>query len=374
MKKVAVILFLIISVMGCKKPYNPPAITGNGSYLVVEGVINAGSDSTTIKLSRTVNISDANAANPVLHATVAVQSDQDVSYPLTETTNGNYVSTGLNLDNTHTYRLNIKTTNNEQYQSDLVPVLVTPAIDRLGFKILSVPADTGIQIYANTHDATNTVKYYRWDYDENWEFYAKYISRWKADGDSIRLRHSNENITVCYTNDVSSDIVLGSTAKLQQDIIYQNPIVNIPHTSEKIEDDYTILLREYALTADAYNFWVSLKKNTEQLGSIFDAQPSQITGNIHCITNPSEPVIGYISVSTVTSKRIYISNANLPAWVPTYPYTCEQDAVNSKAEIISTLILDSSRFIPTTAPNTYSTRECVDCTIRGTKTPPPFWK
>jgi len=320
----------------------------------------------------------------VLHATVAVQSDQNVSYPLTETTNGNYVSAGLNLDNSHTYRLSIKTPNNEQYQSDLVPVLITPAIDSLGFKILSVPADTGIQIYANTHDQTNTVKYYRWDYDENWEFSAKYISYWKADGNIIRIRQANENITVCYTNDVSSDIVLGSSAKLQQDVIYQSPVVYIPHTSEKLEDKYTILLREYALTADAYNFWVSLKKNTEQLGSIFDAQPSQITGNIHCVTNPSEPVIGYVSVSTVTSKRIYISNAQLPAWVPTYPYNCQQDTVLLPAEIISTLILDSANFIPTgppplgtattQSPHIYSSRICVDCTVRGTKTPPPFWK
>jgi len=381
MKRVAYILFLMIVVIGCKKPYNPPAITAPNGYLVVEGVINSSSDSTTITLSRTVNISSNITSNPVLHAVVAVESDQNVVYPLTETTNGNYVSAGLNLDDTHTYRLSIKTTNNEQYQSDLVPVLVTPPIDSVGFKILSVPADTGIQIYANTHDPTNSVKYYRWDYNENWEFYAKYISYWKADGSIIRIRQANENITVCYTNDISSDIVLGTSAKLQQDVIYQNPIVYIPHTSEKLEDDYTILVREYALTADAYNFWVSLKKNTEQLGSIFDAQPSQITGNIHCVTSPSEPVIGYISVSTVTSKRIYISNAQLPAWVATYPYNCQQETTD---DAYDTLILDSANFIPTgppplgtattQSPNIYSTRECVDCTIRGTKTPPAFWK
>jgi uncharacterized lipoprotein YajG len=384
MKRITFLLILIISAMACRKPYNPPAITSPAGYLVVEGVINSSSDSTTIKLSRTVNISSATPANAVLHALVSIESDQNVSFPLTETTNGNYVSAGLNLDKSHTYRLSIKTSKNEQYYSDFVPVNITPPIDSVGFKILSTPADTGIQIYANTHDPSNTVKYYRWDYDENWEFSAKYISYWKADGPLIRIRQANENITVCYTSDVSSDIVLGSSAKLQQDVIYQNPIVNIPSTSEKIENEYTILLREYALTADAYNFWVSLKKNTEQLGSIFDAQPSQISGNIHCITNPSEPVIGYVSVSTVSSKRIYISNAQLPNWVPTYPYNCQQDSVFKRAEIISTLILDSVNFIPTgpiPAPGAttssffyYSSRECVNCTIRGTTTPPAFWK
>jgi hypothetical protein len=380
------IILITIIFAGCRKPYNPPAITSPAGHLVVEGVINSGSDSTTITLSRTVNVSSANTANPVLHATVAVQSDQNVSYPLTETTNGNYVSAGLNLDNSHTYRLSIKTTNNEQYQSDLVHVLVTPPFDSVGFNILSAPADTGVQIYANAHDPTNTVKYYRWDYSEAWEFHSKSISYWISNGTTLVLRTQAQDVSTCYTNDVSSDIVLGSTAKLKQAVIYQNPIVFISSHSEKIENEYSILLRQYALTADAYNFWVSLKKNTEQLGSIFDAQPSQLTGNIHCITNPSEPVIGYVSVSTVPSKRIFIASSQLPGWVTTYPYSCSVgDTLRTYTERwFQYLVVDSSVNLDAGPPPLpggglpfhflYTSRQCADCTIRGTITPPPFWK
>ena len=42
-----------------------------------------------------------------------------------------------------------------------------------------------------------------------------------------------------------------------------------------------------------------MQKNAESLGSIFDEQPTQITGNIHSVTNPSEQVIGYVSAGTV---------------------------------------------------------------------------
>ena len=381
----------MISAWACKKPYNPPAITGNSGFLVVEGVINSGPDSTTIKLSKTVNVSGANATNPVSNAAVAVVSDQGVTFPLTETANGNYVATGLNLDKTHQYRLSIKTSDNKQYQSDLAPVVVTPTIDSIGYNIINTDGQTGIQIYANTHDPSNTLKYYRWDYDEAWAFHAKYVSFYVSNGTTLVVRRPDQDVSYCYSSDVSSAIVLGSSAKLKQDVIYQSPIIFIASTSEKIESEYSILLRQYALTADAYNFWTNLKKNTEQLGSIFDAQPTQLTGNIHCTTNPAEPVIGYVSVCTVASKRVFISNANLPAWVATYPYDCSYDP-SWVADTIHTYgytyyndLVDNPQvylaFLPPPLPGngippvlkeipTY----CADCTNRGTTKAPQFWK
>ena len=154
---------LLLSLLCCRKPYSPPAIAVAGSYLVVEGVINSGSDSTIIKLSKTVKISNATAINPVTGAIVAVESDQNVVFPLTETTKGYYVSAGLNLNSSHTYRLSINT-GSEQYYSDYVPVLNSPPIDSIYFKVI----DTGLTVYSATHDPTNTTKYYRWDYTETW--------------------------------------------------------------------------------------------------------------------------------------------------------------------------------------------------------------
>jgi len=161
MKKWEAILLSIIILSGCKKPYNPPATASPGSYLVVEGVINAGADSTVITLSKTVSLSSASGANPVLNAVVTVESNKNNVYPLTDAGHGKYFSAGLNLDNTLQYRLNIKTSNNEQYQSAFQAVAITPPIDSLGFVIQNTPTNTGIQVYLNTHDPSNKTKYYR---------------------------------------------------------------------------------------------------------------------------------------------------------------------------------------------------------------------
>src|SRR6266705_3121002 len=91
--------------IGCKKPYAPSIVASNNNYLVVEGVINAGSDSTVIKLSRTVNISGQTTANTEAGAQIFVEGDQNTSYPLKETKSGRYISVPLSLDKNHRYRL-----------------------------------------------------------------------------------------------------------------------------------------------------------------------------------------------------------------------------------------------------------------------------
>src|ERR1700743_2693971 len=103
-----------IAITGCKKPYNPVIVTANANYLVVEGVINSGQDSTVIHLSRTINISDTTKVNPELGAQVTVESDQNTTYPLQELGKGVYASPFLNLDAAHKYHLRIKTSDGKE--------------------------------------------------------------------------------------------------------------------------------------------------------------------------------------------------------------------------------------------------------------------
>ncbi len=386
MNKTSCILFLIILTMICRKPYNPPVIANTPSYLVVEGVISTGADSTIVKLSRTISLSNGATVNMVTHATLTIESNANTTYPLTEIKKGYYATPGLNLDNTKQYRLRVKTPDNQQYLSDFVPVNVSPPIDSVGFTV----ANTGVQIYANTHDPNNNTRYYRWDYAETWQFHTQYYSEYVTDGTQLVGRQANQFVYYCFAGDLSSTIILGSSAKLSQDVIYQNPITLVPSTSEKIESKYSILLRQYALSGDAFKFWTNLKKTTEELGSIFDAQPTEINGNIHNINNPNEPVIGYISACAIQSKRIFIDNTQLPVtWRPIYPFSCSLDSLYFKApfdsvnQVLEYLIpLGSSSRAITPFPSVppppkgyiAASSQCADCTIRGVTQAPSFWQ
>jgi Domain of unknown function (DUF4249) len=401
-------LLIMLAVVACKKQYNPTIIGAPNSYLVVEGEINSGPDSTFIKLSRTVNISSKISTKPELNAIIIVEGDQNTSYPLIETGNGTYACAGLNLDATHKYRLDIKTANSEQYQSDYVPVLNSPPIDSVTYDAKTiVETGPGLNIYVNTHDPTNKVQYYRWDYQETWEFHPAFESIYKSNGDTVLARDLvHDNIYQCWRSDSSSTIILGSSAKLSQSVIAHNPLAFINSTSEKVSVGYSILVRQYALTTDAYNFYTNLKKNTEQLGSIFDTQPSEINGNIHCVNNPSEPVIGYISVGSAAVQRIFVNQRRLPFWTATTVYDgcmLVPNPLNPKAlccyysfpdafgtihnqvnEYINydiggnsdPLIPVSAIALPAQPPIGYTAAypECADCTLRGTNKRPAFWQ
>jgi hypothetical protein len=360
--------------ISCKKPYNPPAVNSPGSYLVVEGVISPGNEITTIRLSRTIKIS-SNTIAPELGAIVTIEDDQNETFPMASDSAGIYtciVGSGISKK----YRLRISTADGLQYLSDFETIQNTPPIDSVGYNL----TQNGLQIYVNTHDPNNSTHYYRWDYGETWQFHAKYFSQFEVVNNQLVIR--SKQIYGCFARDSSSNIVLGSSANLKSDVIYQNPITNILATSEKLETKYSILVREYALTGEAFNFWTNLKKNTEQLGSIFDAQPSTMTGNIHCLSNPNLPVLGYISVCNTQSKRIFITNLQLPNnFTPIYPYDCQQDTVKL-VDLPTILTAPPGIFDITTQISKngflvgYFTTSpiCADCTLRGTTTQPAFWK
>lgn len=374
-------IIVITMIITCKKPYNPVLADGNTNVLVVDGTINSGADSTIIKLSRTVKLTDRSAQNPEVNATITVEDDQSNIYNLSEAPNGLYVSAGLNLNTARQYRLRVKAKNGEVYLSDYSPVKITPPIDSIGFNITA----NGLSIYANAHDATNNTRYYRWDYDETWRFNSLFNSFYVTDGTSIVPRNNKTYIHECFGNDKSTSITLATTTKLIQDVVYQAPVQLIDPGSEKISIRYSILLRQYALTKEAYEFWSNIKRNTETLGNIFDAQPSTAIGNIHCISDPGKAVIGFVSVSTVQQKRVFIDRTELPAdWKTIYPERCLLDTAfysNPRTkgnDVADRLIPIGSGAIPVesigTKGFTAAPRFCVDCTVRGTLKQPPFWK
>jgi hypothetical protein len=376
------IIFIILPVfftalgISCKKSYNPPAINADNKFLVIDGVLLNSIDSpSVIRLSRTVRLTDSTTASyPETGATVSVEGNSGENFSFTEKPGGIYFSNPLMLNYSSQYRLKITTANGNQYQSDYVSVGQTPGIDSVTWQ-----QQNDVAIKVNTHDPLNNTKYYRWDFVETWQ-YTSTFNRTISELNGLIFYVDSTNQTYnCWSSDISTDILLGSTVALSQDVISEAPITIIPQNSEKIGIRYSILVKQYALTEAAYQYFQVLKKNTESLGSIFDAQPTQLVGNIHSISNPSEVVIGYITASSVQQQRIFISNNQLNNWNWFYNgVDCSLISIDQNPNYFLVYDYPDTSYAPYyfISPGSIqlAKKVCVDCRLRGgTTNKPTYW-
>jgi uncharacterized protein DUF4249 len=383
----------------CRKLYEPKTAMLKSGYLVVEGSVNPGSgitDSTIFHLSRTVSLTSTNINNPELGAIVTIHGGNAgaAGYTLSETGNGYYkLAGGLDLDPNGHYYVTINTTDSRKYTTDSLTIKNAPPIDSLTWKW----EQNGVNTYVNTHDPNNKTTYYRWSYTETYIIRSVLQSDYilvTTPKDTIVPRTPSQEITICWVTDNSNNITLGSSARLSQDIITHAIVASVPGQSEKIYNRYSILVTQYALSEAEFNYWQQLKKNTEQLGSVFDPQPSEIPGNVRCVSNPSEKVLGFVSAGKPSQARIFVDNAQLSGWV-SFSQAEEANcgevtllfhkmvAPNQYINEVASEIYTGQAFVlePVVDPNTHlvigytatGSQGCADCTLRGTSIRPIFW-
>jgi hypothetical protein len=195
------------------------------------------------------------------------------------------------------------------------------------------------------------------------------------------VRYRTDNINRCWRTRSSTDINIGTSVRLSQDRIREAPLLFTRLPSVKFNYQYSILVRQYAQTPEAYQYWETLKKNTENIGSLFDPLPTQLTGNITCLTDPREPVLGFVSAASVAEKRIFIDGQELAErWTYVNEYgTCLPDTITPDkasqyfAGGTDIPLQELLNEMGTIIGYTYSGVSCVDCRQRGTNVKPGFW-
>lgn len=356
----------------CVEPFSPPEVNTDEGYLVIDGFLNIGTDTSRIELSHTQN---ANATTPVTRessAAVSVEEENGVIYNFTESGNGSYFLPPQQFNKTSKYRLRVKTAFGKEYLSDYVEVKDTPPIDSIEGKI--DPRQDAMVMQVNTHDPANQTRFYRWKFEETWQYRSAFNSSIeivkKPVGEDYEIVSRKEDINLCWRTLKSSNILLGSTVKLSQDVIKDLPLTAVPIPSNKLYIKYSILVKQYGLTQDAFEYWTSLAKTTEGTGSLFDPLPSQITGNIKNTADAQDLVFGYFSASVEQKKRIFLT-PNLG----TFP-RCDApdtlliiDALKVPSSILTNYFGPRSEYVLTTSPF------CADCRVQGgTITKPSFWE
>jgi hypothetical protein len=371
-----ILLAILIAVVlgACIEPYQPTDTLNAPDILVFDGSINSSGQSATLRITHAVPLSSIGAPPAESSATVTIDQFDGGSYQLAESEPGYYSSVGLSFDITKKYRLNVKTKAGKIYQSGYIELYESPPIDSVTWRT----STEGIEILVNTHDDTKRSQYYEWKFVETWKYTATYFSSYIFDDGNIYLRTLDDYNYTCYRTEPSTDILVSTTTQLSSDVVRDRVVATIPSKSWKISQGYTILVEQSVLSEEAYNYWSQLKKTTEDLGGLFDPMPARVTGNITCISDTSEPVLGYFRGGNTTEKRLWIHTPEIPTklrYVPPFG-DCVPDSIpfenmptSGQAWIIS---MYGSPFAEGYLLSSYA---CTDCRAhKGVLEVPDFWE
>ena len=374
---------LCLLLYGCITKFEPKGTDETEGILVVEGFIT--DDESVITLSRSKGLSYKNDPEDMISpyrvtgANVSIECDDGTQWVASGQNLGEYTVETGKLNPERQYRLKIEVDGHE-YQSEFACPMVSPEIDSVFW--MKNKSGQPVNIYVATYAPDSMVQYYRWSYREVWE-YVSYLQM----GDGYNPFYPDGFPFFCWGKANNSGLLLGSSEKtVSGKIIHQ--LTEILPWDDKLSILYRIDVKQNVIRKRAYDYFENVKKNAQQAGSLFAHVPSELKGNITCITDPKRTVIGYVDVSSTTQKRLYISphdyidvyerpkvdNCNV---VSRYEFFYAHNIQLYGGRIPEYFLVwdwDISELTGDTIPSKYVFNKCVDCTLwDGTTQKPADW-
>ena len=174
-----------------------------------------------------------------------------------------------------------------------------------------------MNIHISSHGQQSDTPYYMWTYEEDWEFHAD-INMQALGGFTLysdkfyQFENSYDNpYYYCWKHTISRNIHLYSTLDLKENTAKDVELLQIPIDDIRISYIYSILVKQWGLSEDAYKYYRTIKLYSEESAGLFTPIPTELLGNVSCISNPDKRVRGYVLASQTTTKRIFIYESEL---------------------------------------------------------------
>ncbi len=370
----------------CVERYDIKSIDSD-NRLVITGYISSDLKRHKVSISRTSKLNEPEFI-PEIGAQVTINDTNGTNLPLLSTAPGVYETSPYAGIIGHEYSLTVITKNGNQYLSDKVKLKDTPDIKNV-YATYSKSSNIGegpggFRIYLDTEDPANQTTYYRWEYDDTYEikmpFPSSYI--WLG-GSNVIFR--DQPIDICWSTKSSTNLFLKSTFGLSQDKITGHILREISGGSELMRVKYSMLVRQYSLSKNAYTYWNNLRILNEAQGSLFDRQPGNIRGNIKSLS-ANEEVLGYFDAGVIKEKRVFYTPFDFYESGYSRPPFLTGCGNAQPIEVLLSTVGDYLSQHPRDSllinevqgmgdVTIFLRRKyCMDCTTKGSNIKPSFWK
>ena len=376
--------------VSCIEPYNFKALETDRA-LVIDASLTDLNEVQFVYLNYSYPI-DTTELDPAGGAIVAIEASNGTEYSFTETNTVVYQSdVSFGAISGVSYRLNVNL-QGQQYQSLWETATAAVPIDSIYGEYVTIPsADnggflSGVQFFIDSYDASGQSTRFRYEWEEDYRILTPFPTWYYYEPADSSVYKRSETFDVCFANDTNKSMILSTTEGLSEPRITELPIRFADEQYILLHRRYALTIRQYSLSATAYNYYKHLKENNESAGTFFDKQKGAINGNITAANDPSEIVLGFFEVSGVSVRRQYFSQLDFKEQgfkISSYP-GCDQqldvDTVNVsnmpqyfQSECIGCLIVweleppGSGNFV-VVAP------ECADCRFLGVQDQPTWWE
>ncbi|MCJ7821344.1 MAG: DUF4249 domain-containing protein, partial [Bacteroidales bacterium] len=241
MNKKLIILFMALIVTGGCIVQFVPEFDEENPYLIVEGLITDQKEVYQLRLSWTYPLNAPYTYNPVNGFIISVTDDGGNRYFFEDRGDGTYVSDPGAFQGVpgRKYALHIEG-NSHIYESESMELMPVPPVDSVyAFREENEfyhPGKTtaGFQVYADSRDPDDLCRFFRWEFEETWEF-------------KIPWDYSGIVNRVCWKSEASNNINIKSTSALSESRVSRQPILFISTETDRLLRKYSILVKQYSL-------------------------------------------------------------------------------------------------------------------------------
>ena len=308
------VAFLLTCLFSCQEKYDDPSIKSAAEIVVVRGLITDDEGPYSVFVSHTIPF---NEKEPTVYADalgiegaeVIISDDKGNSEVLSEAGKGHYVTSegGIRGIAGNTYTLSVTTPDGDNYQSK--PCLLRPApeivsvypVNTEEFVLVNNYPDPptlqkrqGVGIFADIAGLSDHDTFYRFGIriikeTRHLYFMTPPIYCWST-------THINNEKNLLVTDHIAGDsIIMHHVTFLTPDVFPSDYEQTWAHTMYL--DGRIVALDIYALSREIYDYYSNFYKQLSAENRIFDPVPTNLAGNMYCLNDPSQTVLGIFEAS-----------------------------------------------------------------------------
>jgi hypothetical protein len=307
----------------------------------------------------------------------AMISSPDGFFKCRETIAGTYeLPTDFKVETGKSYQLHVFY-NDRFFESDYQELRRSPPIDSVTYRhtVQKLSEDgeivDGYRFFASTHDPGQGPSYYRWTLDATFLYTVPYNATHIWDGWKTNPA-SNKLLRTCWKSKKVSGIYLAQTIGLSENRVTEAPLNFESQYGDELSIRYSLNVRQYNISPSAMSFWENVDKLINKTGSLYETQPYQLQGNIHCTTDSTFYVVGIFEVAGASTLRLFVDK---PTEFQVIPVSCILMTVGKD---IPWYVLPAGSFVTEDIIKKSfltATPSCYDCRLRdGTLEKPLFWR